>query len=276
MHRLTSAMCWLILGTGLVLAFAQPAEEAPKKLQGTWTATKAERDGKPAEDVLGHRLSFTGNCFQIQSKHGKLLYAGTVRLDPNAKPAAIDFEHTAGALKGKVWKGIYDLDGDRLTTCDNAPDLDKGRPAVFEAKKGSGYVLITFQRAKPRDPASDERELTQLVKDLNAALVKADLAFLERVLHEDYTHYRPRGTVENRAQYLENRKTGRVHFESLVADEVKVRVYGDTAVVTYRSTAKGKDQQGAMDEQRRWTRVFVWWDEHWQLVHSQGTPIPKP
>src|SRR6516165_3931343 len=90
------------------------------------------------------------------------------------------------------------------------------------------------------DPASDdERELTQLVKDLNAALVKADLAFLERVLHEDYTHYRPRGTVENRAQYLENRKTGRVHFESLVADDVKVRFYGDTAIVTYRSTAKG-------------------------------------
>jgi hypothetical protein len=28
--------------------------------------------------------------------------------------------------------------------------------------------------------------------------------------------------------------------------------------VTYRSTAKGKDQQGPIDEQRRWTRVFVW------------------
>src|SRR5262249_11309395 len=64
-----------------------------------------------------------------------------------------------------------------------------------------------------RDPASDERELTQLVKDLNAAVVKADIAFLEDVLHEDYTHHRPRGTVEHRAQYLENRKTGRLDFE---------------------------------------------------------------
>ena len=134
MHRLTSAMCWLILGTGLVPAFAQPAEEAQKKLQGTWTATKAERDGKAADDVVGHRLSFTGNRFQIQSKDGKPLYAGTVRVDPSAKPAAIDFEHTEGALKGKAWKGIYALDGDTLTTCDNAPNLDKGRPAAFEAK----------------------------------------------------------------------------------------------------------------------------------------------
>ena len=57
MHRLTSTMCWLILGTGLVLAFAQPAEDAQKKLQGTWTATKAERDGNAADDVVGHQLS---------------------------------------------------------------------------------------------------------------------------------------------------------------------------------------------------------------------------
>ena len=126
------------------------------------------------------------------------------------------------------------------------------------------------------DQASDERDLKQLVKDLNAAIVKADIAFLERVLDQDYVHYRPRGTVENRAQYLENRMNGNVNFESLVADDVKVRFYGDTAIVTYRSTAKGKDQQGAIDEQRLWTRVFVRRDGRWQLVYSQGTSIQKP
>ena len=149
MHQLTSAMCWLILGAGLVLAFAQPAEEAQKQLQGPWTATKAERDGKAADDVVGHRLSFTGNRFQIQSKDGKPLYAGTVRVDPSAKPAAIDFEHTEGVLKSKAWKGIYSLDGDAVTTCDNAPNLDERRPTAFEAKSGSGYVLISFKREKP-------------------------------------------------------------------------------------------------------------------------------
>ena len=68
---------------------------------------------------------------------------------PSAKPAAIDFAHTEGVLQGQAWKGIYALDGDTLTTCDNAPNLDKDRPTAFEAKSGSGYVLITFERAKP-------------------------------------------------------------------------------------------------------------------------------
>jgi ketosteroid isomerase-like protein len=126
------------------------------------------------------------------------------------------------------------------------------------------------------DQASDERDLKQLVKDLNAALVKADTAFLERILDQDFVHYRPRGTIENRAQYLENRKNGNVNFESLVADDMKVRFYGDAAIVTYRSTAKGKDQQGAIDEQRLWTRVFVRRNGRWRLVHSQGTTIQKP
>ena len=111
---------------------------------------------------------------------------------------------------------------------------------------------------------------------LNAAIVKPDIAFLERVLAQDYVHYRPHGNVENRAQYLEDRKSGSVDFDSLVADEIRVRLYGDTAIVTYRSTAKGKDQDGVIDEQRRWTRVFVRKNGRWQLVESQGATIRKP
>ena len=148
MHRIISAMCWFVFGIGLVPAVAQSAEETQHQLQGTWTATKAKRDGKAGEDVVGHRLSFEGNRFQIRSKDDKLLYEGTVRVDPSTKPASIDFQHTEGVLKGKTWKAIYTLNGDTLMTCDNAPNLDQGRPAEFEAKAGSGQIIITFQRAK--------------------------------------------------------------------------------------------------------------------------------
>ena len=149
MQGITLATCLLILGMVLVPEFAQPAEEAQGKLQGTWLATKAERDGKGDDDVVGNRLTFTDNRFQIQSKAGKRLYEGTFRVEPSAKPAAIDFEHTEGALKGKAWKGIYALEGDKLTTCDNAPNLDMDRPVQFKAGTGSGYILMTFKRGEP-------------------------------------------------------------------------------------------------------------------------------
>ena len=146
MHRLLSDVCCFIVGSGLVLGCAKAAE---KDLQGTWTATKAERDGKPAADVVRHRLSVSGDRFEIQSKDMKALYSGTVRVDASAKPAAIDFEHAEGGLKGKTWKGIYALDGNTLTICDNAENLDAERPLNFDANSGSGYVLITFARAPP-------------------------------------------------------------------------------------------------------------------------------
>ena len=125
------------------------------------------------------------------------------------------------------------------------------------------------------DPAGDERQLTQLVRDFSAALVKADHAFLERVLHEKYVHTRWNGAVENRAQYLENRKARRVVFESLRPEDIKVLLLGDTAVVTGHNTVKGQHEQGARDGQTRWTRVFVRQDGRWLLVAFHATPIQK-
>ena len=71
------------------------------------------------------------------------------RLDPRAKPVAIDFVHTQDDLGGQAWMGIYLLDRDTLTICDNAADPNKVRPAALGTKSGSGHVLITFKRAKP-------------------------------------------------------------------------------------------------------------------------------
>src|SRR5437899_210917 len=142
-------------------------------------------------------------------------------------------------------------------------------------------LLLVVSAQAVGAPAEDERELTQLIKDIDAAVVKGDVAFLERALHKDYVHTRARGTVETRAQYLDERKVDRrktagVDYESLSADDMKVLLYGDAAVAIGHTSAKGKDQQGAMAEQRRWTRVFVRQGGRWQLVAYQGTPVQKP
>jgi uncharacterized protein (TIGR03067 family) len=125
------------------------AKKELDKLAGIWVAVSAERDGKPAGDVKGHQLTFSGDTFIIKSKEGEVLYQGTFRADPAQRPATIDFRHTKGKLEGQTWKGIYTLEGTTLKTCDNAPDLTRERPTDFSAKIGSGRISIVFQRAKP-------------------------------------------------------------------------------------------------------------------------------
>ena len=147
MRRLISTVCGMLFG--MVLATTLPAKADQMALQGNWTATKAERDGKSADDVIGHRLSFSEDRFEIRSDKGETVFAGTVRVDAGAQPASVDFGLDSGAPKGTAWKGIYAIDGDTLTICDNAPDPKKDRPTAFEAKSGSGYVLVTFKRAQP-------------------------------------------------------------------------------------------------------------------------------
>ena len=84
--------------------------------------------------------------FTIQHE-GHALFRGSYSVDGSRKPSRIDFVHSEGSLKGKSWKGIYRLDGDKLTICDNAPDMAKPRPTQFSTKSGSGYICIVFRRA---------------------------------------------------------------------------------------------------------------------------------
>lgn len=134
----------------VLLAAGAPGEAADGKkqagLRGTWTAVSAERNGGLADDIKGHRLTLTADRFTIRSK-GKLRYGGTFRIDPSRNPATIDFTHTRGEAKGKVWQGIYLQQGDGMKICDNAADVSKGRPAAFATEPGSGRVLVIFRRA---------------------------------------------------------------------------------------------------------------------------------
>jgi len=139
----TAIVLALVLSTG-GLANTVPAQPRAK-LDGTWTAVSAERNGKPADEIKGHRLTFAGDTFVIE-REGKTLYKGTFKTDPAKKPAHIDFIQTEGQDKGKTWRGIYLLEGDTLRTNDNAPDVSKPRPTQFTTKPDSGYVLVVFKR----------------------------------------------------------------------------------------------------------------------------------
>jgi uncharacterized protein (TIGR03067 family) len=143
--RFLMAVIVLVLRAGA--SDAASGADGEKSLQGVWIAASGERNGAPADDLKGHRLTFTGNRFVIRAK-GKLLYEGTFRADASKTPATIDFTHTAGEAKGKVWLGVYLLQRDVLKICDNADDLTKGRPAALSTGPGTGQVLLTFKRGR--------------------------------------------------------------------------------------------------------------------------------
>jgi uncharacterized protein (TIGR03067 family) len=148
--RLGAVLLALVLAAALS---GQRPGEAPGqsagKLDGAWTAVSAERDGKPAQELRGHTLTFARDTFVIHGADGKVVYRGTYKVDAAKKAAHIDVRHTEGELKGKTWLGVYTLGGDTLVIADNAVDMTKPRPTRLATKSDSGYVRLSFKRSAP-------------------------------------------------------------------------------------------------------------------------------
>jgi ketosteroid isomerase-like protein len=106
--------------------------------------------------------------------------------------------------------------------------------------------------------------------------VNLDFAFLHQHLSDEYVSTFPDGTVLDKKGEIELLQSGDVAFAAMKPLEMKVRVYGETAVITGRSAiramVKGRDESGEF----RFTDVWAKQDGRWQAVASQVTRITKP
>jgi ketosteroid isomerase-like protein len=81
------------------------------------------------------------------------------------------------------------------------------------------------------------------------------------------------GKVTGKAETLANAKATK--YDSMEYGDVKVTVFGDTAIATGSSKAKGTDETGKpIDEHVRWTDTWVKMPNgKWQCVASHGSTI---
>ena len=124
--------------------------------------------------------------------------------------------------------------------------------------------------------ASAEEELKKLETDRAAAVVKGDVATLEKQTSDDYTLINMNGQMSDKSQMVNAFKTGQSKLTSDELSDMKVRVYGNTAVITGKAdvngTLGGKDATG----QIMFTRVYVKKGGQWQSVAFQQTRVSNP
>jgi len=136
-------------------------------------------------------------------------------------------------------------------------------------------VAVQAQTPAQKETESVERELIKLEIDWGKAFYTRDIAFVERFLADDYTGTEEKGIVMTKAQEIEDLRSG-VHLStSGVEDDMKVRVYGDAAVVTGRTTVKGQYQGKEFSSRYRWTHTFIKRDGRWQCVASHTSRISQ-
>ncbi len=148
----------------------------------------------------------------------------------------------------------------------------------------SGLVLLiccsVIAAQKQTDPKQKkvEAELMQIERDIGEANIKRDKAYFERIEADEFIFTDSGGGITTKAEDVASldKPAGEFKLVSYIVDEMKVFVYGKTAVVTGRTTtvSRGKDRE--ITNKSRFTDVFVMRSGRWQIVAGHSSRIREP
>jgi hypothetical protein len=121
-----------------------------------------------------------------------------------------------------------------------------------------------------------EKTLFELDQRRMQAMVDADEAVLDRVLAEDLSYTHSNGAVQTKSELMGSLTSGRIDYRMLRVDpeRARVRVYGDTSVMTGTVHIQAAAGEKSVDAALRYTSVYVRSDGNWRLAAWHSTRIP--
>ena len=121
---------------------------------------------------------------------------------------------------------------------------------------------------------TDIARLGQIQQELSTAWMTRDRATVERLIAPDWVVTHLAGQRITRAEVLRDMlESDATQINASDVDEIEVRLFGDTAVVTGRTHARGTQSGAPFDVRLRFTDVFVRRGDQWQAVASHATTI---
>jgi len=135
--------------------------------------------------------------------------------------------------------------------------------------------------AHGQTPAAKNDKAAQEVIDFRNRYIEAeenrDMAFLDKILADDFFALNPQGKLLNKTQQLENLKRPERTLKVLNARETHVQFYanGDVAILTEHVTVDGHDNGKPFGGEYRFLRVFAKQNGNWKVVLAQGSPMPE-
>jgi len=108
------------------------------------------------------------------------------------------------------------------------------------------------------------------------AVVDRDTPFVDRILGDDFVGWDYEGKHYSKADSKHDLSSGEWTTTSLHINDINVRVYGNTAVVTSQAIRKGEYKGHDNTGQFRWIKVYVKRRGQWQVVAQQSTRISAP
>ena len=252
---------------------------------------QAVKDTGPAYDNFANAGNATSLAAEFYAPDG-------IRMDPNQPSSAgtaairatleksyaqttenvrnvIDDVRVAGGFA--VAKGTFE--GTSTPKAGGAAVPVKGKFVTLYERQGTGPWKAVWDIYNSDLPApgatadgADEQAIRQLEQEWADAMVKGDLAALERGLAKEWTLTED-GQVTSREQALAAFKSGAYKVESAALRDVNVHVVGDAAIASMIVETKGTFMGKPVPPASRSIDFFVKRDGRWQAVSTQNTAI---
>jgi len=136
--------------------------------------------------------------------------------------------------------------------------------------------LLTEPARAQAAPDAVRAELLALEARWDSAVVRKDLATLERIIAPSFVYIGADGSVSSRAEMLAGLRAPELEIDPFETRDVQVRLYGETAILTGWFEQTGRVGGRPYRVRSRYTDVYVREAGRWVAVSAHASSMPRP
>jgi ketosteroid isomerase-like protein len=133
---------------------------------------------------------------------------------------------------------------------------------------GAGMMRVASAQGSAK---GDEGQILALENAWNQAELQHDPGALEMILTDDFVITEPDGTLQTKRQHLASTKDTSYHYDALVSEGFRIKVYGTVAVVTGEYHERGSSKGVHFDRRGRFTDTWIKLGGTWRCVASHDS-----
>jgi ketosteroid isomerase-like protein len=134
-------------------------------------------------------------------------------------------------------------------------------------------VVLIFSQAPALKGEDVVQELTKIKQRWSEAEMNRDIPYLDQLWADDAEFGTALGTVVNKQELIELIRGTDRKIDELHSDDIHVRLYGNTAIMTDHTTMRGLYKGAPFGGDYRYIRIFVKQGGKWRVELVQATPL---
>jgi ketosteroid isomerase-like protein len=123
--------------------------------------------------------------------------------------------------------------------------------------------------------AAAEAELRAVEDRRYQAMIRGEAGALDKLLADDLVYVHSSGSVETKTEFLDTLRSGRLRYKRIAPEDVRVKLSGNLALVTGRSSIDVEREGKPQSFRVRFTAAYEKASGSWRLAAWQTTRLPE-